>query len=167
MGQPRVYMVGRGCKLNSVVTREIERRLVSKKLKHVIKNRIEFQIYVFQIQKKKLKTTYLYEYKLNRIAFKLYTSMPFKWNQLAFFSFFYTYNMVMARDGLLPEWFARVHPKLGTPANATAFTGITTGLLALLVDIDILAELVSIGTLAGPSFFEHHIFFIYDIFCTF
>ena len=75
--------------------------------------------------------------------------------------------MVMARDGLLPEWFARVHPKLGTPANATAFTGITTGLLALLVDIDILAELVSIGTLAGPSFFEHHIFFIYDIFCTF
>lgn len=31
--------------------------------------------------------------------------------------------MVMARDGLLPDWFARVHPKLGTPANATAFTG--------------------------------------------
>ena len=58
------------------------------------------------------------------------------------------YDTVMARDGLLPEWFARVHPKLGTPANATAFTGITTGLLALLVDIDILAELVSIGTLA-------------------
>ena len=52
------------------------------------------------------------------------------------------------RDGLLPEWFARVHPILGTPANATAFTGITTGLLALCVDIDILAELVSIGTLA-------------------
>jgi APA family basic amino acid/polyamine antiporter len=38
--------------------------------------------------------------------------------------------MVMARDGLLPDWFARVHPRLGTPANATAFTGVTTGLLA-------------------------------------
>jgi APA family basic amino acid/polyamine antiporter len=25
--------------------------------------------------------------------------------------------MVMARDGLLPEWFARVHPKLGTPVG--------------------------------------------------
>ena len=56
--------------------------------------------------------------------------------------------MVMARDGLLPKWFAAVHPKFGTPANASAFTGITTGLLALVVDIETLAELVSIGTLA-------------------
>ena len=56
--------------------------------------------------------------------------------------------MVMARDGLLPDWFARVHSRHGTPANATVFTGVTTAALALLVDIDILAELVSIGTLA-------------------
>lgn len=56
--------------------------------------------------------------------------------------------MVMARDGLLPEWFTKIHPKQGTPINATLFTGFTTGALALLVDIDVLAELVSIGTLA-------------------
>ena len=55
--------------------------------------------------------------------------------------------MVMARDGLLPRWFARVHPRFGTPANATAFTMVTTGTLAALVDIEILAQLVSIGTL--------------------
>ena len=56
--------------------------------------------------------------------------------------------MVMARDGLLPKWFAKVHPRFGTPANASAFTGVTTGALALVVDIETLAELVSIGTLA-------------------
>ena len=56
--------------------------------------------------------------------------------------------MVMARDGLLPKWFAKVHPRFGTPANASAFTGVTTGAFALVVDIETLAELVSIGTLA-------------------
>ena len=55
--------------------------------------------------------------------------------------------MTMARDGLLPAWFARVHPKRGTPVNATIVTGLSAGLLALLVDIDALAQLVSIGTL--------------------
>ena len=55
--------------------------------------------------------------------------------------------MAMARDGLLPAWFAKVHPRFGTPANASAFTGVTTGVLALVVDIEALAELVSIGTL--------------------
>ena len=56
--------------------------------------------------------------------------------------------MVMARDGLLPKWFATVHPTRGTPVNASLFTGVTTGVLSLLVDIEILAQLVSIGTLA-------------------
>ena len=55
--------------------------------------------------------------------------------------------MVMARDGLLPAWIARVHDRFGTPLNASAFTGVTTGALALLVDIETLAQLVSIGTL--------------------
>jgi APA family basic amino acid/polyamine antiporter len=55
--------------------------------------------------------------------------------------------MTMARDGLLPAWFARVHPRRGTPVNATVVTGISAGVLALLVDIDALAQLVSIGTL--------------------
>lgn len=56
--------------------------------------------------------------------------------------------MAMARDGLLPAWFAKVHPRFGTPVNASAFTGVTTSVLALVVDIETLAELVSIGTLA-------------------
>jgi APA family basic amino acid/polyamine antiporter len=55
--------------------------------------------------------------------------------------------MTMARDGLLPPWFARVHAVRGTPVNATIVTGASAGLLALLVDIDALAQLVSIGTL--------------------
>jgi len=56
--------------------------------------------------------------------------------------------MTMSRDGLLPDWFAQVSPRFGTPMNASIFTGVTTGLLALVVDIDILAQLVSIGTLS-------------------
>lgn len=53
----------------------------------------------------------------------------------------------MARDGLLPAWLAEVHPTRGTPVNAQLVTGATAGLFAFLIDIDILAQLVSIGTL--------------------
>ncbi len=56
--------------------------------------------------------------------------------------------MAMARDGLLPRWFGEVHATLGTPVNASVFTGVSTAALALLVDIETLAQLVSIGTLA-------------------
>ena len=56
--------------------------------------------------------------------------------------------MVMARDGLLPNWFSSVSEKYGTPANASVFSGVVTGVLAVLLDIDILAQLVSIGTLS-------------------
>ena len=56
--------------------------------------------------------------------------------------------MAMARDGLLPSWFGKVHPSLGTPVNASAFTGASVAALALTVDIETLAQLVSIGTLA-------------------
>ena len=56
--------------------------------------------------------------------------------------------MAMARDGLLPSWFGKVHPSLGTPVNASAFTGVSVAALALTVDIETLAQLVSIGTLA-------------------
>ena len=56
--------------------------------------------------------------------------------------------MVMARDGLLPDWFSKVSEKYGTPANASVFSGVVTGVLAVLLDIDILAQLVSIGTLS-------------------
>ena len=55
--------------------------------------------------------------------------------------------MAMARDGLLPAWFAAVDGKRGTPLNSTIVTGVSAGLLALLIDIDLLAQVVSIGTL--------------------
>ena len=53
----------------------------------------------------------------------------------------------MARDGLLPEWFSRVHPKYKTPSTGTAVTGILAAIIGGLFPVKILGELVSIGTL--------------------
>lgn len=53
----------------------------------------------------------------------------------------------MAKDGLLPEWAARVHPRFRTPHITTAITGGIVAIMAGLVNISILGELVSIGTL--------------------
>ena len=56
--------------------------------------------------------------------------------------------LAMARDGLLPGIIAELHPTLGTPVYASLLTWALTGLLTLLFDINILAQMVSIGTLA-------------------
>lgn len=53
----------------------------------------------------------------------------------------------MARDGMLPAAFARVHPRFHTPATAQGIVGALTALAAALTPIDVLGELVSIGTL--------------------
>ena len=53
----------------------------------------------------------------------------------------------MARDGLLPPAFARVHPRFRTPAASQCAIGAVTALTAGLLPIDLLGELVSIGTL--------------------
>lgn len=53
----------------------------------------------------------------------------------------------MARDGLLPPVFGRVHPKYQTPWLATIITGVTAAVLAGLFPIGLLGHLVSIGTL--------------------
>jgi len=53
----------------------------------------------------------------------------------------------MARDGLLPKTFARVHPKFKTPYVTTILTGSVAAVVAGLLPINILGELVSIGTL--------------------
>jgi APA family basic amino acid/polyamine antiporter len=53
----------------------------------------------------------------------------------------------MARDGLLPAVFGRVHPKFQTPYLATIITGTVAALIAGLFPIGLLGELVSIGTL--------------------
>lgn len=56
---------------------------------------------------------------------------------------FYT----MAKDGLLPPAFAKIHPKYKTPYVTTIITGIFCAIFAGLFPIGILGELVSIGTL--------------------
>ena len=55
----------------------------------------------------------------------------------------------MARDGLLPGIFARVHPVYRTPATITLLTGTITALLAGLLPLDIIVELVNVGTLSA------------------
>ena len=55
--------------------------------------------------------------------------------------------LAMSRDGLLPPIFGKVHPKYQTPYLATIITGVVAGLVAGAFPIDILGELVSIGTL--------------------
>ena len=53
----------------------------------------------------------------------------------------------MAKDGLLPPAFSKVHSKFKTPYISTILTGIAGIILAGIFPIDILGELVSIGTL--------------------
>jgi len=55
----------------------------------------------------------------------------------------------MAQDGLLPPLFARLHDKYRTPAISQWLVGLLTALTAGLLPIDILDEMVSIGTLAA------------------
>jgi APA family basic amino acid/polyamine antiporter len=55
--------------------------------------------------------------------------------------------MAMARDGLLPGYFARIHPKFRTPYVTTIWTGIAVGGVAMFSDIGSLADLTNIGTL--------------------
>jgi APA family basic amino acid/polyamine antiporter len=53
----------------------------------------------------------------------------------------------MARDGLLPPWAAKVHPKFRTPHVTTILTGIFVGVFAAFANIDEVVELTNIGTL--------------------
>lgn len=55
--------------------------------------------------------------------------------------------MAMARDGLLPQYFAKIHPRFRTPHITTIWTGIAVGGVAMLTDIGSLADLTNIGTL--------------------
>ncbi|MDP4023272.1 amino acid permease [Methylobacterium sp. NEAU 140] len=53
----------------------------------------------------------------------------------------------MARDGLLPDLFARLHPGTHVPVASQGVIGLATAAVAGLVPIGVLGELVSIGTL--------------------
>ncbi|MCM3736949.1 amino acid permease [Bacillus cytotoxicus] len=58
-------------------------------------------------------------------------------------------SYAMSRDGLLPNRFAKVHPKFKTPFLNTWITGIIAALISGLVDLSVLAHLVNIGTLSA------------------
>jgi APA family basic amino acid/polyamine antiporter len=53
----------------------------------------------------------------------------------------------MARDGLLPPSFARVHPKYKTPYVTTILTGLVVGVTSMFTSIDEMVDLTNIGTL--------------------
>jgi basic amino acid/polyamine antiporter, APA family len=53
----------------------------------------------------------------------------------------------MSRDGLLPPAFRACHPEWKTPVFSTVLTGVSAGLMAGVLPINVLGELVSIGTL--------------------
>src|SRR2546421_7049930 len=55
--------------------------------------------------------------------------------------------MAMARDGLLPQYFARIHPRFRTPHITTIWTGVIVGGVAMITDIGSLSDLTNIGTL--------------------
>ncbi|WP_371370641.1 amino acid permease [Sporomusa aerivorans] len=53
----------------------------------------------------------------------------------------------MSRDGLIPASICKIHPKYGTPHIVTIVSGIIVAVIAGLTPVDIIAELVNIGTL--------------------
>ncbi len=55
--------------------------------------------------------------------------------------------MAMARDGLLPQYFAKIHPRFRTPYITTIWTGVIVGGVAMITDIGSLSDLTNIGTL--------------------
>lgn len=55
--------------------------------------------------------------------------------------------MSMSRDGLLPKKFATVHPKYKTPSYATVVTGFVVAIPALFLNLTMVTDLCSIGTL--------------------
>jgi APA family basic amino acid/polyamine antiporter len=57
--------------------------------------------------------------------------------------------MSMARDGLLPKWASKVHPRFKTPHVTTILTGVLVAIPALFFDINEMIEFTNIGTLAA------------------
>ncbi|WP_257548183.1 amino acid permease [Sphingopyxis sp. DBS4] len=59
---------------------------------------------------------------------------------------------VMAQDRMVPPIFARISPRFRTPVHGTLIVGFACALIAGLFPIDILGELVSIGSLLAFAF---------------
>ena len=55
--------------------------------------------------------------------------------------------MSMSRDGLLPPIFSRIHPKFKTPSFSTILTGVVVAVPALFMNMNVVIDLTSVGTL--------------------
>src|SRR5437667_11792171 len=53
----------------------------------------------------------------------------------------------MSRDGLLGRWASAVHPKFRTPYLSTVFTGVAVAVATGILPLQLLGQLVNIGTL--------------------
>lgn len=53
----------------------------------------------------------------------------------------------MSRDGLIPQWISKVHPRFGTPYRGTLLTGLLISVVAGFVPLGTIAEMANIGTL--------------------
>src|SRR5205823_13991863 len=53
----------------------------------------------------------------------------------------------MSRDGLLPPFFSKVHPRFKTPHVGTIITGVLVGVTAMFTSLDAMVDLTNIGTL--------------------
>lgn len=57
------------------------------------------------------------------------------------------YTTHIARAHMIPPWFALVHPKTGTPINATLLITISSACIAFFSSLDVLTSLLSVSTL--------------------
>jgi APA family basic amino acid/polyamine antiporter len=57
--------------------------------------------------------------------------------------------LAMARDGLLPGWASKIHPKYRTPHVTTVVTGVVVAMGSLVMDENEIYDLTNIGTLAA------------------
>jgi APA family basic amino acid/polyamine antiporter len=57
--------------------------------------------------------------------------------------------LAMARDGLLPGWASKIHPKYRTPHITTVVTGIVVAAGSLVMDENEIYDLTNIGTLSA------------------
>ncbi|KAG2227997.1 hypothetical protein INT45_012021 [Circinella minor] len=60
----------------------------------------------------------------------------------------------MAKDGLVPSFFAKVHPRFKTPYRSTIFVGTIMAIMSAILPVDLLGNMTSVGTLL--AFFIVH-----------
>lgn len=68
---------------------------------------------------------------------------------LAMYFGFTRVYLAMARDGLLPNLFTKIHPRTHSPRQLVWFIGVITALVAGFIPISQVANIVNIGTLAA------------------